>query len=335
MEERIAISKFQRSDAGQVVYLWNQCADQKDIIYAPISENQFFDIFLKTCHETEEYMLIARDVSGHIVGFAAGLTKCSYLQGENAFNTSGYITMVLVSPDSRRNGIGMRLLNELESRFAAGGKNRAAVTYRNPMALTWDIPDTPGVQHNNAPGVRMDSPAFQMFLKNGFRIAAVEHGMYLSLRNFTVGKRVKEKQDRLAKEGIRIQMYDPEAHYGFEALFDALHGEVWRETIRENNKREKPLPVLIAEYEGRIVGFAGPIDKERNGRGWFNGIGVHPEFEHRGIATVLFCRLMEQFAGIGAEYSSLFTDEENPARKLYESVGFVTGCRFAVMEKEI
>ncbi len=335
MKEQVTITGFQETDLGGTVKLWNQCAGSEDMVYAPVTEEKFKKIFLESVHETEPYMITARDETGHVIGFAAGMTKRKYLQGENALNTPGYVTMVLVAPNRRREGIGTSLLKELERRFAASGKKKAAITYRNPMALTWQIPGSSNAQHNNAPGVKLDSPGFYMFQKNGYQTRAVEDGMYRPLYNFSVIERVVRKQEKLAEEGIRIQLYQPDVHYGFEALFDALHGEVWRETIRENNKKPKPLPVLIAEDGGRIVGFAGPIDKEENGRGWFNGIATHPEYERRGIATVLFYRLMEQFSQIGAEYSTLFTDEGNPALKLYESVGFVVSCRFAVMEKEI
>ena len=70
--------------------------------------------------------------------------------------------------------------------------------------------------------------------------------MYLPLHHFTVGEKALQKQKRLMKDGIVVELYDREKHEGFEELFDALHGEVWRETIRDNERRKKPLPVLIA-----------------------------------------------------------------------------------------
>ncbi len=305
------------------------------MVYAPLTEAQFREIFFESVHYSEEYMLAAYDGQGGLAGFTAGLVKRKYLQGETFFNTPGYVTMVLVSPAWRRMGVGTKLLEELERRFHAIGKSRVMVTYRNPMALTWQILEGGGARHNNAPGVVLDSPAYRLFVKKGYETKAVEDGMYLPLHHFTVGEKALQKQKRLMKDGIVVELYDREKHEGFEELFDALHGEVWRETIRDNERRKKPLPVLIAAEGRKIIGFAGPVDKEKNGRGWFNGIATHPEYERRGIATVLFHRLMEQFSLIGAEYSTLFTDEGNPALTLYESVGFKVAGRFAVMEKEL
>ena len=108
-----------------------------------------------------------------------------------------------------------------------------------------------------------------------------------------------------------------------------------RQTIDDNGRLASPLPVLVAVHDDLIIGFAGPIACEENGRGWFNGVAVHPDWQRRGIARVLFSRLLGVFHDIGAGYSTIFTDEGNPALHLYESIGFRTGGRFAVMERMV
>lgn len=329
----MTITTFVRQDLSAAAALWNACVQQGDMGYAPLEEQRFSQLFLENPHAHPDYLLAARE-DGALIGFAAGLVKRQYLQGETFENTPAYLTMVLTAPGRRRQGVGKALLAELERRFAAAGKRRVAITYRNPVNLTWQVPGT-DAQHNNAPGVDRDSAAYAFFSAAGYRTLQVEDGMYLPLRDFSLGEKVRAKEARLAAEGIFIGHYDPARHHGFEELFDALHGEVWRQTMRDNAARPVPLPVLIAADGGAIVGFAGPIDREANGRGWFNGIATHPAYERRGIATVLFHRLMAEFKEIGAQYSTLFTDEGNPALHLYKSVGFTVARSFAVMEKEV
>lgn len=328
------IKVFSKEDIPGAVKLWNSCARNGQTVYAPITEDRFQEIFFQSPHYRQEYVIAAFDEEGQMTGFGAGLLKRFYLQGENFDNTPAYVTMVLVDPQKQRRGVGTAILRDLEDRFRTAGKRKAAITYRNPAALTWDIPGHRGIQHNNAPGVLMDSPGFHFFKDQGYELMRVENGLYLPLAGYKIPRRILEKQEILREKGIETGMFDPEKHEGFEELFDALGGEVWRQTIRDNQKRDRPLPVLIASDRGKIVGFAGPIDREENGRGWFNGIGIHPDYEGQGIASVLFHRLMETFAAIGAEYSTLFTDEENPAMFLYRSAGFSTGAKFGVMEKE-
>ena len=83
----------------------------------------------------------------------------------------------------------------------------------------------------------------------------------------------------------------------------------------------------------QVAGFAGPVYPEETGRGYFSGIGVAPEFEGKGFGTLLFYRLCREERQAGAAYMSLFTGEENPARKIYERAGFEVRRTFDVMKK--
>lgn len=329
------IRTFRRSDIPQAVALWNQRCNPRDFCYKPLAGPEFDAIFLQSPHYSEEYMLALSDDDGTLRGFISGLVKREYLQGENYENTPGYLTMVLIRPELCGRGEGRRMVAELEKRFAAVGKHDIRITYRNPVALTWQIPGTPGHDHNNAPGVDMDSAAYHIFQKLGYRTQQIELGMYRELSGYVSDERCSRKESRLAGEGISIEMFDSSRHFGFEELFDNLHGEVWRKNIRDNLARKEPLPVIVAVDGGRIIGFAGPIARQDSGRGWFNGIAVHSDYQRRGIALVMFDRLMREFRLAGARFSTLFTDDKNPAYALYRSVGFRTVKTWAVMNKEL
>ncbi len=272
---------------------------------------------------------------GRLVAFISGFIKTEYLRGEDYDNTPLYLTMVLVDPAYRASGIASTLVDMLVDRAKAIGKKSVMATYRNLKILGWNMSDGRGVYyHNNAPGVFIDGAAYPFFCHKGFKQLSVECGLYLPLADYSIPAKVMEREARLNEEGVEICFYDRKQHSGFDELFDALHGEVWRKTINDNNALESPLPVLVAVDHGtRIVGFAGPMDREPSGRAWFNGIAVHPDFQRRGIARVLFSRLLHGFKGIGCGFSTIFTDEGNPALKLYHDIGFHTGGRFAVMEK--
>lgn len=47
-------------------------------------------------------------------------------------------------------------------------------------------------------------------------------------------------------------------------------------------------PVIIAEHNGKAVGFTGPIHVQESGRGYFAGIGVHSEYRKYGLGKALF-----------------------------------------------
>ncbi len=330
------IRVMEKRDITDCVMIWNRCIDLGEFVYERMDEDRFTRIFMENPHYTEEYCLVDAGENGKVNGFICGLVKREYLRKEDFYNTPGYITMLIVRNEARRCGVGAGLLAELENRFGVIGKKSCMMTYRNPVNLTWIIPGTDGHDHNNAPGVDMDTGGFSFFEKHGYQVNSVELGLYRDLSTFAYSNSYYEKIKRQSQEGIVVELYDEKRHYGFEELFDNLHGEVWRKTIQENMEKEHPLPVIVAACkDGRIVGFAGPIDRQESGRGWFNGIATHSEFERKGIAYVMFYRLLGEFKKIGAEYSSIFTDSGNPAYSLYQKAGFETARRWAVMEKPL
>lgn len=314
--------------------LWTAACGSR-MPYLPLSGEEFRQKFFAPGRSDTNFLLAAEDDAGALVGFILGGQKKDYLPGETFDNTPLYLTMLLVREDCTRRGVGSALLAALESAARRAGKTAVRVTYRNPTALSWRIPGTAGHTHNNAPGVDRESAAYPFLAHRGYREMQTECGMYLPLGQFALPEAYFSKLCALQAQQITVTWFDPAVHSGFTELFDALHGEVWRKTIRDNLALEHPLPVLVAVHESRIVGFAGPVDREPGGRGWFNGIATHPAYTRRGIAFVLFCRLMCEFQNLGAEYSTLFTDAANPAAGLYRSVGFRTVKQWAVMEKEL
>ncbi|MEG0693373.1 MAG: GNAT family N-acetyltransferase [Oscillospiraceae bacterium] len=321
-------------DIKDAVKLWNDCVDKKEFCYKPMTEESFQEKFFDTLHYSEEYVIAAKNEE-ELIGFAISYKKREYLKNEDFYNTPAYLTMVIVKPEERRKGIGTKLVKEIEKRFQTIGKQAIRVTYRNPVTLSWVVPNTVDHDHNNAPGVDKDSVGFAFLNQLQYVEQQTELGMHMDLGTFVPFPKYQEKIDAQAKMDIEVTLYNSKLHHGFDELFDNLHGEVWRKSIADNLKLEQPLPVIVASHNGKIVGFAGPIDVESSGRGWFNGIATHSEYERKGLAFVMFSRLMLEFQRIGARFSTLFTDEGNPAGGLYEAVGFCIAKKWAVVEKEL
>ena len=105
----------------------------------------------------------------------------------------------------------------------------------------------------------------------------------------------------------------------------------WADDVRPAG----PRPILAAVHGDRIVGFTGPVDVQKSGRGWFTGICTDPECGGRGIATALFNLLMQSFAQRGAKFSTLFTGTENHAQKIYRRAGMAPARAFTLMSKPL
>jgi len=84
---------------------------------------------------------------------------------------------------------------------------------------------------------------------------------------------------------------------------------------------------LVAEVDGRIVGFAlgAMMEKPKNAwrYGWLEWLGVEPRHKRNGVASRLLSRLTEMFIERDARIMLVDTDEENhDALAFFRKKGF-------------
>ena len=92
---------------------------------------------------------------------------------------------------------------------------------------------------------------------------------------------------------------------------------------------------IVAEWEGRVVGFA--IGTSRAGHGHINRLAVHPQFHGRGVGTRLLAESITYLRHAQARYVTLNTQSDNWAsRRLYERFGFqFLNCDAQVLIRQI
>ncbi|WP_054958549.1 GNAT family N-acetyltransferase [Paenibacillus dakarensis] len=309
-----------------VIDLWNQEAVKDG--YKEMTEESFDLIFVSNPYfdPLNTFVLLEE---GQVKGFACGCTGADLPLGEVA----GYLTCIVLS-DAYQGDENFRLmLDSVESRFRELGKRQAEVLFFNPMLLPWYIPDTPQHEHNNAPGVPVDSKLYRFLLQEGYVERALECAMYLNLSDFEVPEDIRKKEERAANEGYTVELFDGAKHNGVADMLKALNNPLWEREIGQSTSNG--VPVVIAALHGRVVGFAGPVIRQENGRGYFAGIGVEPDHEGHGLGSILFFKLCEAFKRIGTDYMSLYTGDNNPAIRIYEKAGFQTVKQFSVMRREL
>lgn len=116
-------------------------------------------------------------------------------------------------------------------------------------------------------------------------------------------------------------------------MLQALDNPDW--TVRVTAAaRDGPLPAggFGREHGGR---FRRPGLPGAYRPGFFAGIGIAPQYQHRHLGKLLFFRLCEEEKRAGAVYMSLFTGVANPARRIYESAGFTSVRTFGVLLKTL
>jgi ribosomal protein S18 acetylase RimI-like enzyme len=309
-----------------VIGLWNDAAVKDG--YKELTEQSFDQIFAGNRYFDREgtFLLLADDV---VIGFACGCTGDDLPLGDVA----GYITCIVLASGFDTDDNYLMLLTALEDRFKQQGKKQAEFLFFNPMLLPWYIPDTPQHEHNNAPGVPIDSKLYAFLLGAGYIERAKQCAMYLHLSEFVMPEEYSVKEAKASAQGYAIERFDPGKHAGVEDMLEGFGNPLWQKEI--GGATVQGVPVVIAAYQGKTVGFAGPVIRQENGRGYFAGIGVLPDHEGHGLGSLLFYKLCEAFKEIGTDYMSLFTGTSNPAIRIYERAGFQTVKLFAVMRREL
>lgn len=322
------IERFNENDGTAAAKLFDRYAET-EFVHKKLSEGDFIMQFVTNNDRVTKINLAAKTDDGTLVGFANGCLK----KGVNV----GYITFVLVEKEYRRQGIARALLSGLERVLAETAEiTKYQIIFFNPIALTWVVPGTPGYDHPNAPGIDVASDAYIFFKNNGYLDSVFQNSFYLPLQNFMIKPEVQARIDALPQYGLSICFYDAKKHFGMKELFDNLGSEDWKEIVLANIARgDGGDPVIIAEHNGKAVGFTGPIYVQESGRGYFAGIGVHSEYRKYGLGKALFSTLCKSLKDIGAGYMTLFTGETNPARYIYQSAGFKIVKTWSDMEKVI
>ena len=329
-----SIRPYQETDLPEIIRIWNASVNAGEAVFYPATEEYLNKRIFNDPNDVKPYTFIA-EKDGQTAGFVIGVCQKTFLPGQTHENTPGYLVAIFVDAPFRRMGAGTALMDRLSAAFKASGKSKIACMSTCPINLEWRIPGTPGHDHNNAPGMDNDCAGYPFLLKLGFNDTVREVAMYLNLSEYQAPDFVPEKQAKLRAEGIETGLYDPKLHYDFDRMCTRVGSEYWRKVLQDETASDHPRPILAATTDGHIVGFTGPVDRQESGRGWFTGICTDPEYEGRGIASVLFNLLMQEFIQVGADFSTLFTGEENWAQKVYRRAGFDVVRTFSYMSKPL
>ena len=117
-------------------------------------------------------------------------------------------------------------------------------------------------------------------------------------------------------------------HHWLEERFGQVGGRPWEEWKRAEVSRfleAHPDWIMVAEIDGRIVGFATFALNRERGVGEICNNAVDPACQGQGIGQKLYQRLLEIFRQEDMRLAWVETGLEEayaPARRAYEKVGF-------------
>ena len=333
---RSEIRLFRPEDAPFVSRLMQLCLERGETLYRP-----WMPDLVQTVLSGDGMTGWIASLEGNPCGIACTAEKTVFLPGETPENTPLFLTLLMVSPGMRLQGIGKQLLQVVVNHARQMKKKHIVISGDSPCHLTWLIPGTQGHDHNNAPGVWKEGPFCAWLTSHGFHVHGEEISLYLPLSSFRWNPELDVLKQKLEAEGILTGTWHPSMGRDFDGMCDRVGSEYWRHVLRtetdawirqapnadpdlwpDGRKPAGPRPLLTAVRDGQIIGFTGPVDRQESGRGWFTGICVDPLFEKRGIATLLFHLLLRAFQEKDALFCSIFTGAENHAQRIYLRAGF-------------
>lgn len=330
--------------AGAVSRLMKASYDRGEVLYKPLMVQEILRRFFAGGMTG----FAALDESSEVLGIIHGCTQLNPLPGEA--DPPLFLSLLLVAPEARNQGIGQALLEALKKECAAMGCRSLCISGESPLPLSWIIPGTPGHDHNKAPGLWEDGAGAAWFMKHGFKPQFREISLYADLRGWSMSPEIEEKRKKLAEAGIYTGRWAPGMAREFDGMCDRVGSEYWRHVLQtemaawdqstwnrdpslwaDERRPEGPRPMLVAIRENRIVGFTGPVDLQSSGRGWFTGICADPDCGGLGIGSVLFSMLLQEFVDEGAAFCSIYTGSENHAQKIYFRAGLRQTASWAVV----
>ena len=151
--------------------------------------------------------------------------------------------------------------------------------------------------------------------------------MKLKIRPFA-----EEDLDRILE--ISLQAFAP-IHDSFRRVlgadvFDRVYPD-WRtsnqEYVRGLCEGQQKKRVLVVEEDGRAIGFVSYFVKPERKSGEIGINAIHPDYQNRGIGTMMYEHVLEIMEGHGIELVEVGTGGDlshRAARRAYEKCGFVS-----------
>lgn len=322
------VEKLTVKHLDDVINLWNDSVVPVSIYKSFTRESFTNKVLNNPFYQEEGSLVLLKD--DQVIGYGLAVVK------DQDPDTPGFITCVAIDKSYQRKGYGTLLLKKLEEFLVNNNKKKARLYFLNPINLEWIVPETTDHDHPGTPAVSYNSPFYFLLKANRYVIDGPnQDAFHLDITSYERPADIVKRNELNERDGYFITYYDPKRHFGLDDLFAALNNPGWHEAARNNLKLEKPNPMLVVVKDNRVLGWTGPLYTQESGRGYFAGIGVHPDVQGRGLGKALFSELCYRSKENGATFMTLFTGSNNPARNIYLSAGFRIIQSFAILGKEL
>ncbi|MCP2241172.1 GNAT family N-acetyltransferase [Thermoanaerobacterium thermosaccharolyticum] len=308
------IRNYRYNDETNVIDLWNNCLTRD-----PIDQNIFHKKVILDENFNNELCLVAED-NNRIVGFILGMSRKYPYEERGTEPEKGWISVVFVDKDYRFNGIGKKLVEEIEKRFINMGKRNITLASYSPNYFF------PG------PDKDVYSDSIEFFKKLGYQELGEAVGMDMILYDFKIPDEVKEIEKNLNEKGYRIETFKKIYSLPLLQFLQKHFPGGWVRNARNaliKNKAEDTL-LLAFDKNNDIVGYCQRAIDDIEGH--FGPFGVDENLRGQKIGTVLFYKMLFDMYKRGIYHVWLaWTDGD--AQRFYERAGMKVNKKHAIMKK--
>jgi GNAT superfamily N-acetyltransferase len=281
----------------------------------PISEARFTRQVLLDPNVQRDGMPVATR-GGRVIGFALSIARQTPLENAPSDADRGYVTLLAVTPDAQRRGVGSMLLDYAENYLRSQGR---AVVMIASYAPGYFIP---GVDVYTYAG------ALALLKRRGYAEIYRPLAMETSLWNLSVPAWVREKGRAFALKPFETGLTLPLLEF-VRREFPGDWVRVVRETAGKIVGGDSPNRLISALDGENVVGFA-HYENER-----FGPIGVAANQRGRGIGQVLMFATLQAQREAGLRTAWFLWSDDKTAERIYNVAGFKETRRFALMKKTL
>lgn len=300
---------FNGRDEEQIIPLWNRCM-VRDII---TTERFHKQVLLDENFDSAGCQVAL--AGERIVGFCLGIRRRYPYYDLGLEKDKGWITMLFVDQDHRRNGIATELVTRCERFLRNAGVERVQVS--------------PYVPNYFIPGVDIDAyaDAYSLFEKLGYATVEKIYGMERSLLDFYPDGEMERKCQRLEKQGVCIKKFHPRYIVSLlEFLRRDYPGDLFRVALEKLKRSIESNEIYIAVKGDDVVGFS-HFEGDH-----FGPFAIAQAYMGRGIGPCLYYRTALAMKEEGQRYLWLAWTTGH-VKDFYHKLGLTTIRRHEIMEK--
>lgn len=311
MVSTFTLRNFIGSDVPHLIHIWNSSL-QRD----PTTEARFVSWLLgdpNFASNEQSGMFVAVDASNKPLGFIRATIRHVPNETLGIEEDFGFIPVIAVDPAMFRKGIGTALLSKAMEFFKQNNRKMVFVSGKTGSAPGYVFP---GVDINNY------GPALQLFKKMGFTVDHEAVSMLGIINEMDLPLKRKTAHER-ATDIIVSELAPCDVPAFFEFLTSSFPGD-WNSAARLKISSGKLGEVLIAKYQGKVVGYC-QWEGEH-----FGPFGVCESVRNKGVGAKLFLEAAYKIQQ--ADGRSVWFNWADPdAERFYTRQGLHSFRKFAIL----